>query len=89
MPQDLVRLGEAASLVLREDQRAVAPHVEDAVVALDQPGLAPGRLLDRGRQPGGLGQEVSAHAVFDADLHVDLPVRAQGWQLGRGGAKRW
>jgi hypothetical protein len=55
--------------VLGEDQRAIEPHVEDPVVALDQPGLLPDCLPDRGRQPGGLGQEVSPHAVLDADLH--------------------
>ena len=65
--------GEAARLVLRVDELSVDDDVEDATVALDQLRIDIHRLLDLGRQTGGLWKVVSAHAVLDRDLHLVLP----------------
>src|SRR5438874_3770756 len=65
--QDLVLLGEAPDLVLREDRLSVEDHVEDPVLALRELGIDPEIALDGGRQTGGLGQVVSDRAVNDLD----------------------
>jgi len=68
--EHLVVLGEAADLVLAEDEPPIRLDVEDPARTLDELGLDPELLLDRGRQTGGLGQIVSLHAIGDADLHA-------------------
>ncbi len=65
----LVGLREAPGLVLRVDAGAVGHDVEDAVGAFDQLGLDTELLLQRGRQTGGLGKEVSSAAVGDGHVH--------------------
>jgi hypothetical protein len=52
---DLVVLGKAPDLVLREDVPAIDLDVEDAVVALDELGFDVELVKNRGRQTGGLG----------------------------------
>lgn len=70
---DLFVLWKAAGLVFGIDQFAVEFHVEDAVAAFDQLRFFRERLLDAGRQTGGLGQVVSHHAILNADLHHNSP----------------
>jgi hypothetical protein len=67
--EDFVGIGESSGFVLRVDERAVHDHVEDTVIALDELGFDASRLLDSGRQPGGLREVVSTHTVGDGDLH--------------------
>jgi hypothetical protein len=55
--------------MLREDQLAVDPHIEDAPAALDQVGALPELLFNFVRQTGGTWLVVSNHAVFDGDRH--------------------
>jgi hypothetical protein len=69
--EDFVGIGESSGLVLRVDELAVRDHVEDAVVAFDELGLDASVVLDSGRQPGGLGEIVSANAVRDGNLHSE------------------
>lgn len=51
--------------VLGEDQVAVGHDVEHAVIPLYQLGVDAERAADGGRQTGGLGEVLSAGAVFD------------------------
>lgn len=62
---DLGVLGEALRGVLGEDQVAVGHDVEYAVIPLYQLGVDAERAADGGRQTGGLGEVLSARAVFD------------------------
>lgn len=59
-------------LQLREDDAPVLRHLEGAGVAtneFDVDRLVAEGLLEFGGQTGRLREVVSAHAVFDADLH--------------------
>jgi hypothetical protein len=60
-------MGEAARDLLRVDQLAVEPDVEDTATTLDELGLDAEALLDLLRQTGGAGTEVSGDAVLDSD----------------------
>ena len=62
---DLCWFGKPRLLVLREDHLAVRHDIEDAVAALDQLGFELERVLDLGRQTGGLGKILSTAAVGD------------------------
>lgn len=53
--EDFGIFGEAALVVLGEQQPAVGDHVEHAVVALDQFGIDAQLTRNLGRQTGGLG----------------------------------
>ena len=66
-------LGEAAGLVLAEDQVAVEADIEDPAGALDQFGFYPVFALDCLRQTGGLGQVVSLLTVLDRNVHRSPP----------------
>jgi hypothetical protein len=55
--------------LLRIDQRTIAADVEYPAIALDQLDRQIRFLLERGLQPGGLGQIISTHAVFDGEMH--------------------
>jgi len=78
--EDLLFLGEAAELLLGEDQLAVHADLEDAAARLDEVGLDAVLLLDLGRQTGGARLVVSNAAVLDANLRArgSLPVRHRG-----------
>jgi cell division FtsZ-interacting protein ZapD len=65
---DLAREGKAPDLLLREDELAVQPDVEDAAAALDQLGADAQLLLQLVRQTGGARQVVSGHAVLDGNV---------------------
>lgn len=67
--QNLVVVGEAPFLLLREDRTAVDTNIEDAARSLDQLRLDVKVLLDGGRQTGGAWEVVSNPAVFDRNLH--------------------
>jgi len=54
---------------LGEDELAVGDDVELTAGARDDVGVDAERLLDRGRQTGGLRQVVSNLAVADRHLH--------------------
>jgi hypothetical protein len=56
--------------VFAEDQLSIEFHIEDAASALDEIGFNAIPVPDVFRQTGGMGQEVSLHAVFDADFHL-------------------
>lgn len=71
-PPDLVPFGEAARLLLREDELAVLIHLEHAAAAGDDlqcghAGLE--QAQDLLRQTDGPGQVASHGAVFDPNLH--------------------
>jgi hypothetical protein len=70
--EDLFGIGESSGFVLRVDERAVHGHVEDAVIALDELRFDAARLLDSGRQPGGLREVVSTDTVGNGDLHCGI-----------------
>jgi hypothetical protein len=55
--------------MLREDQLAVEPHIEDASGALDQIRALAELLFNFVRQTGGTWLVVSNHAVFNRDCH--------------------
>src|SRR5262245_54226006 len=74
---DLALFGETALRVLREDELPIRDDVEDAVVALDQPGLDSQLTSQRGPQTGGARKIVSARAVGDRDVHRGLLVTAR------------
>ena len=61
-------LGEAAGLLLREDELAVAQHVELALAARDVLGLDPLRVQLGRETRGPLVVAVSGGAVLDQDL---------------------
>jgi hypothetical protein len=66
-PFDLPRLGEAALLLLREDQLIPDGDLEDSSRTLDELGLDTEFPLDLLRQTGGAREVVSDTAVFDVD----------------------
>lgn len=76
--QNLIVLRKTPDLVLREDASAVDFDVEDAVLALDEPGFDTELAANCGRQTGGLGQVVSRYAVGDGDPHRKLLWAAMG-----------
>jgi hypothetical protein len=71
--EHLLMFGEAADLILGEDQLPVGGDIKDAAAAFDELGLDAVGLLDGFRQTGGFGKVVSLHAVLDADLHAHRP----------------
>jgi hypothetical protein len=70
--EDLLELGPAPGLFLREDDLTVECDVQLSTTALGERGVEATRLLDLGRQTGGPGQVVSGDAVRDLELHVVL-----------------
>jgi len=63
--KDLIVQGEAACLVLGENEIPVNNHIEDAAFALDQLRLRAEVFGYCGRQTGGLGKVVSRYTVGD------------------------
>lgn len=70
---DLGVLGKAFLGVLGEDEVAVRDDVEHTVGPFDQLGVDAERVLDGGRQTGGLGQVLSTGAVGNRQRHSDPP----------------
>ena len=68
LAEDLVVLGEAAVLVLGEEQLAVERHVKLALAPGDDAGGEAALFLDCGRETRGAGLVVSDLAVADFDL---------------------
>src|SRR5262249_10035426 len=66
---DLLGGGEAALLLLREDQLAVHADLELTAASLDERAVDAALLLDLGRQTGSPGQIASLPAVADLDVH--------------------
>jgi len=56
--------------VFAEDQLSIEFHIEDTTSTLDEGGVDAEPVLDLFRQTGGMRQEVSLHAVFDAYVHL-------------------
>jgi len=84
---DFTGLGEAAQLLLGEEQVVVHGDLEDATTAADELRGDAELLLDLGRQTGGTGVVASTGAVLDGDVFVRhgasfprriLPARAEG-----------
>src|SRR5690349_16360644 len=67
--EHLVGLGEAALLVLGEDERAVDDDVEHAPSAVLEKRIVAELLLDGGRETRSPRLVVSDHAVLDDDVH--------------------
>jgi len=66
--RDLAGLGEAAGLLLGEDQLVVQGDLETAAGALDEPWFEAQRFLDLVRQTGGAGMVVSDRAVLNREV---------------------
>jgi hypothetical protein len=76
-------LGEAAFLLLREDQVPVGDDVELTLFARDGLGLVSGALVQLGRETRGPAViAVSDGAVEDLDLHPAEPSEARGRSPG-------
>jgi hypothetical protein len=76
---DLVVLGEASRLLLREDELAIAEHVELALAAGDVPGLDPLRVQLGRETRSPLVIARSGGAVVDLDRHGEsLPTADDG-----------
>ena len=89
MLQDLLVLGEAADLLLGEDQLPVDEHVELALGALDRLGLVVRRLSYLGRETRGPAViAVSDGAVVDLDLHGRTSVSCAAGVARRPGEAR-
>jgi len=87
-PDDLLRFGKAASLVLGKGQAAIGADVIDAAAAGDQFHFGAEGFLDGVLQPGGARQVISLAAVGDGDLHGKLlAIVVQCGEI-RGGARR-
>jgi len=71
--EDLLQLGEAVFLLLREHEPPIHAHLELTAAAARERRLDAATLLDLGRQTGGPGQVVSGPAVADLDLHARPP----------------
>jgi hypothetical protein len=80
-------LGEAAHLLLGEEQVIVHGDLEDATTAADELGGDAELLLDLSRQTGGAGIVASTGAVLDGDVFLGhdasfpgriLPARRRG-----------
>ena len=69
--QDLGLFRKSHRLLLGEERFPVGRHLENAVAPRDQFDGALELLLDRRRQPGGLGEVVSDSAICNRDLHRD------------------
>jgi len=67
--EDFCVLRETAGIVLGVDEFSIGNHIEDATAPLDQLHLGVERLLDGGRQTGGVRAIVSFNAVGNRDLH--------------------
>ena len=72
-------LWKPAGFLLAVDQLAVDLDIEDAPGALDQLAGDAELALDRIRQTGGLGLVISLHAVFNRNVHLDLPRFVVRW----------
>lgn len=70
--EHLVVLRESPDFVFAEDHLPVRLDVEDTTSARDQLGIDVIRILDCGRQTGGLREVVSLLAIRNADLHEAL-----------------
>lgn len=83
---DLIGLGEPVLFGLGEDERTVGHDVELATGADEHLGVDAERVLDRGRQTGGLRKIVSNFAVADRHLHAldPRPTAVKASQHGRG-----
>ncbi len=76
--EDLCVLRETAGVVLGVDEFSICNDVEDAAAPLDQLHLGVERLLDGGRQTGGVRSIVSFNAVGNRDLHGRMRIEAAG-----------
>lgn len=66
-------VGEMTRRSLREDERAIDGHVENAAVPLDELRLDAQLTRQPGPQTGGPRKIISSAAVCDSDLHGCLP----------------
>jgi hypothetical protein len=80
--EHLVALRKTFELVLGKNELAIEFHVEDAVLPLDELRSHLEFLLDTVRQPGGMRQVVSLHAILDADLQIDTSSELESWIVG-------
>ena len=76
--EDLCVLRKTAGVVLGVDEFSIGNDVKDAAAALDQLHLGFERLLDGGRQTGGVRSIVSFNAVCNRDLHGPMRMEAVG-----------
>jgi hypothetical protein len=71
---DFAGVRKAPHVVLREDQRAVDPDVEDAVLTMDQLRIDSKLLLEGGGQTGRPRQVVSGNTPGDGNVHRTLRI---------------
>ncbi len=76
--ENLRMLREPAGVMLGVDEFSIGHNVEDAAAPLDQLHLGVERLLDGGRQTGGVRSIVSFNAVGNRDLHGRMRIEADG-----------
>ena len=62
-------LGKSSVASFRIDYRVIARDLKNPVAALAYLGVYTQRTGNLGRQPGGLEQIVSLHAIGDGDFH--------------------
>ena len=71
--EDLLVLGEAIRITVREGEPIVDRHLEDAADTFRETRGDAVPVLDGGLQIGALGQVVSLAAVQDLDIHPTPP----------------
>ena len=79
-------LRKAFFRLFRENQFAVRCHVELTATPDDDVSVDAQRVIDRGRQTGGLRKVVSNFAVADRQLHDAVSLQ-QRWLTGNGRPK--